>query len=65
MPAAVKQKIAKAIGSMLKTPEDLGPLAKLGLEPTVVSGAAFEDDIRAEYGRWREVVKTVGFKPID
>lgn len=64
-PAAVVQKLADALQVSLRSPDDLGVLARMGLDLDLVSGAAFRDEIRSDYRRWRDVVRSVGYEPIE
>lgn len=63
--AATEQRVAAALQTALRAPTVQATYAKLGLEPTVVTGREFKDEIRAEYARWRDVVKAVNYQPID
>lgn len=64
-PPEAVDRLAAGVRDAMQTAAVLETFAKLGLEPTVVAGRAFREDIRSEYDRWGRIVKLVGFTPTD
>ncbi len=48
---------------ILRMPDVIASLSKLGAEPTYKNPAEFSAYIKAELKRWGEVVKAAGLKP--
>jgi tripartite-type tricarboxylate transporter receptor subunit TctC len=61
-PAAVIDKLNGAINDALRSPELLGSLAKLGIEPKITTPAEFMAIIKQEIPKWAEVVRVTGVK---
>jgi tripartite-type tricarboxylate transporter receptor subunit TctC len=57
MPADVVASLAALFAAALREPQTLQTLAERGLEPVIVSGAAFAEQIQRDRARWAEVAK--------
>jgi tripartite-type tricarboxylate transporter receptor subunit TctC len=61
-PDVIVNKLSAAINEGLKSPDMQASLAKIGLEPTIVSPQEFAALIAAETQKWATVVKATGIK---
>jgi tripartite-type tricarboxylate transporter receptor subunit TctC len=59
-PMSIANKLSKAIGEILKTPEIIKKYEELGAEPVGNSPEELAQWMREETQRWREVIKTGG-----
>jgi tripartite-type tricarboxylate transporter receptor subunit TctC len=57
MPADVVEGVAAMFAAALREPKTVQALAERGLEPVIVSGAAFAEQIRRDRARWEAVAK--------
>jgi tripartite-type tricarboxylate transporter receptor subunit TctC len=57
MPADVVEGVAAMFTAALREPATVQALAERGLEPVIVSGAAFAEQIRRDRARWEAVAK--------
>ncbi len=62
-PAAVIHYLNDAVGKLLITPEVRDPLAKQGAFVELSTPAQFQEQVKAEIEKWREVVRISGMKP--
>lgn len=58
MPADVVESLAALFAAALREPQTAQALAERGLEPVIVSGPAFAEQIRRDRARWEEVAKS-------
>jgi tripartite-type tricarboxylate transporter receptor subunit TctC len=56
-PQPVLDKLATDIRSVLQTPAVANRFRELGVEPSGVSGDAFNDIVRRDYARWGEIIR--------
>jgi tripartite-type tricarboxylate transporter receptor subunit TctC len=56
-PKAVTDKLAADIRSVLQIPAVANRFRELGVEPSGVSGDAFNDVVRRDYARWGEIIR--------
>src|SRR5258706_7549440 len=56
-PKAVLDKLAADIRSVLQIPAVANRFRELGVEPSGVSGDAFNDIVRRDYARWGEIIR--------
>jgi len=57
MPADVVEGVAAMFAAALREPQTVQALAERGLDPVIVSGAAFAEQIRRDRARWETVAK--------
>jgi tripartite-type tricarboxylate transporter receptor subunit TctC len=57
MPVDVVESLAALFAAALREPQTLQMLAERGLEPVIVSGAAFTEQIQRDRARWEAVAK--------
>ena len=57
MPADVVEGVAAMFAAALREPATVQALAERGLEPVIVSGVAFAEQIRRDRARWEAVAK--------
>jgi tripartite-type tricarboxylate transporter receptor subunit TctC len=57
MPADVVEGVAAMFAAALREPRTVQALAERGLEPVIVSGPAFAEQIRRDRARWEAVAK--------
>ena len=62
-PAAIAEKLARAIAEILKRPEVAKRLADLSAEPIAGTPAAMAALVKADTERWRAVIRAAGVKP--
>jgi tripartite-type tricarboxylate transporter receptor subunit TctC len=62
-PAPVVERIHALVARMMKDAAVQKRLAASYLEPKPMSHAAFADYVKAEYGKWRGIVKDAGIEP--
>jgi tripartite-type tricarboxylate transporter receptor subunit TctC len=62
-PAPVVERIHALVARMMKDAAVQKRLAASYLEPKPMSHAAFADYVKAEYGKWGEIVKDAGIEP--
>jgi tripartite-type tricarboxylate transporter receptor subunit TctC len=62
LPAPVVERVGGVLNAALREPETLAALARNGLEPMGVDGAALLAFQRREFDRWGEVVRQTGMK---
>ena len=64
-PPAVVQRLERAFIAAVGQPQVRAQLARVGLEPTGLDGAAAGNTLRAERRFWRPIVEASGFKSED
>jgi tripartite-type tricarboxylate transporter receptor subunit TctC len=62
-PAALAEKLSKAIGETLKQPEAAKRLADLSAEPIASTPAGMAVTMKEDIERWRKVIREAGVKP--
>jgi tripartite-type tricarboxylate transporter receptor subunit TctC len=62
-PSAVVDLIAADAARIVQEPSARADLAAEGIEPTGLAAQPFADEVRSEYARYAQIVKTVGIKP--
>jgi tripartite-type tricarboxylate transporter receptor subunit TctC len=61
-PKPVLDKLATDIRSVLQIPAVANRFRELGVEPSGVSGDAFNDIVRRDYARWGEIIRKNNLK---
>ena len=62
-PAAIAEKLARAIAEILKQPEVAKRLADLSAEPIAGTPAAMAELLKKDTERWRAAIRAAGVKP--
>lgn len=62
-PPAIVTALNSAIGAAVTAPVVTGMLQKVEFEPLVMTPQALDKVLRADYGRWAEIVKSTGYTP--
>ena len=63
IPADALAKLNSELQKILKKPELLAALAKVGVEPNGTTPEAGETFLKAEYGKWEKVIRGGNIKP--
>jgi tripartite-type tricarboxylate transporter receptor subunit TctC len=61
-PATLVRELNAAISASVRSPSVTAALSKLEFEPRAMTSAALDKELRTDYEKWREVVKTTGYK---
>ncbi|WP_077001847.1 tripartite tricarboxylate transporter substrate binding protein [Variovorax sp. KK3] len=64
-PKPIVDKLGATLNKVLQTPELKASMAELGYEATGLSGAKFDELVRADTARWGKVVKDMGGITLD
>jgi len=64
-PATIVEKLNAAIQAALRTDEVKSGMANLAVEPDSISMGDFARLIASESERWKAIVQTTGFTPMD
>ena len=62
-PAAIVQRLNEESNAMLRSPDVVDRLAKLGADPAGGSPEAFARVVRGDYEKWAAVIRRAGIKP--
>jgi len=64
-PAAIVDRLHRALLKIMAEPDIAAKLASVGAEPITETSAAFSNEIRHDFSRWAQVIKTAGISPLD
>jgi tripartite-type tricarboxylate transporter receptor subunit TctC len=63
MPDTIVARLNAEIHAVLDDPDLRAQFKQWGIEPTPGTSMAFDNVIRADYARWKDVVKTLAIRP--